>query len=258
MDETMKIGIIDFNTAIADDVTRSLNSLSSLIPEEAFYRIINFRNDHDFNQYDVLILTGSALSAFMFQEMLKNNQISGTDYICVNKVFTQLLEYEKPMFGICFGAQILALLKGGEIGRLEKTEMGFLKHKITEDGKKDTVFGFLPDNFYGAHLHDDYVSQLPQQLKVKSSCVIATRNNYIHAYKIICKNNAVCYGVQSHPEMSTPATATFMIKFNEEKIRRMIGDEAYEKIAVLSENVTFDLPEVIPNFFAKFAKVCPT
>jgi len=244
----MKIGIVDFNIVTAADVLTSLNSLSSLIPEKASYRIINFRNDHNFNQYDVLILTGSALSAFVFQEMKKNNQISGTDYLHVNKVFTQLLEYEKPMFGICFGAQILALLKGGEIGHLEKSEMGFLKHKLTEQGKKDPVFSCLSDNFYGAHLHDDYVSKLPQSPKVKSSSIIATRNNYIHAYKIVCENNAVCYGVQPHPEMSTPASATFMIKFNEDKIRKEIGDEAYEKNAVLPENATFCLPKIIPNF----------
>ena len=71
----MKIGIIDFNTVNAADVLASLNSLSSLIPEKAYYRIINFRNDHDFNQYDVLILTGSALSAFAFQEMRKNQKV---------------------------------------------------------------------------------------------------------------------------------------------------------------------------------------
>ena len=244
----MKIGIIDFNTVNAADVLASLNSLSSLIPEKASYRIINFRKDHDFNQYDVLILTGSVLSAFAFQEMLKKNKITGEDYLHVNKVFTKLLEYEKPMLGICFGAQILALLKDGEIGHLEKSEMGFLKHKLTEQGEKDPVFGDLPDVFFGAHLHDDYVSKLPQSPKVKSSSIIATRNNYIHAYKIVCENNAVCYGVQPHPEMSTPANATFMVKFNEDKIRKEFGDEAYEKNAVLPENATFALPKVIPNF----------
>jgi len=244
----MKIGIVDFNPDTSSVVEASLNSIAELIPDSVEYSFLNFNNNYKFNEFDSLILTGSRLSAFSFQEMLQENIFEYENYFYVHKTFKKLLDYKKPMFGICFGSQILALLKGGKIGRLEQTEFGYFEHKLTKDGIVDPVFGCLPEIFFGANAHDDYVQQLPQSPEIKSSSVIATHNNYIHAYKIVCKNNIVCYGVQPHPEMSTPDKATFMITTNEYEIKNKIGKDEYKKIASVPESATFELPEVISKF----------
>lgn len=248
----MKIGIVIFCPEATPEVLVSLKGLSALIPKNTEYQFVDFICDQDLNKFDALILTGSCLSAFAFQEMIKKNKMIGDYYFQVHKTFKKLLEYKKPMLGICFGAQIIALLNDGKIGHLSETEFGFLEHEMTDDGKIDPVFGCLPNVFYGAHAHDDYVDKLPLPPEVKSSTIIATRNNYIHAYKIVCKNNVVCYGVQPHPEMSsTSYKATYMVKMNEEKIKNMIGQKAYKKIIALPETATFELPKVIPNFINK-------
>ena len=250
----MKIGIIDFNPDTSPVVSASLNSIAELIPGSMKYSFLNFRefkNNFSFDEFDSLILTGSSLSAFSFQEMLGKNIFEYENYFHLHKTFKKLLDYKKPVFGICFGAQILALLKGGEIGRLDQTEFGYLEHTLTEDGKTDPVFGCLSEIFFGAHSHDDHVHQLPQSPEVKSSSVIATHNDYIHAYKIVCENDAVCYGVQPHPEMSLPDKATFMITESENEIKNKIGEDEYKKIISVPENATFELPEVISKFINK-------
>ena len=244
----MKIGIVDFNPDTSSVVEASLNSIAELIPDNVEYSFLNFKNNYKFVEFDSLILTGARLSAFTFQEMLQKNIFEYENYFYVHKTFKKLLDYKKPMFGICFGSQILALLKGGGVGHLQQTEFGYLEHKLTKDGKVDPVFGCLPEIFFGANAHDDYVQQLPQSPEVKSSSVIATHNNYIHAYKIICDNNIVCYGVQPHPEMSTPDKAIFMITENENKIKNKIGEGAYKKITFIPESATFELPKVISKF----------
>ncbi|MCK5851636.1 gamma-glutamyl-gamma-aminobutyrate hydrolase family protein, partial [bacterium] len=216
--------------------------------EYSFFNFKNFKSNHEFDEFDSLILTGSSLSAFSFQEMLKKNIFEYENYFHLHKTFKKLLDYKKPMFGICFGAQILALLKGGKIGHLEQTEFGYLEHKLTEDGKVDLVFGYLSETFFGAHSHDDHVQQLPQSPEVQSSSIIATHDNYIHAYKIECVNDVVCYGVQPHPEMSLPDKATFMITESEDEIKNKIGEDEYKKNASIPENATFELPEVISKF----------
>ena len=250
----MKIGIVDFNPDASTIVSASLNSIAELIPDNVEYSFLNFRNFRDFrdnnafDEFDSLILTGSSLSAFSFQEMLKKNIFEYENYFHVHKTFKKLLDYKKPVFGVCFGAQILALLKGGEIGRLDQTEFGYLEHTLTENGKVDPVFGYLSEIFFGAHSHDDHVQQLPQSPEVKSSSVIATHNDYIHAYKIECENDVVCYGVQPHPEMSKPDKATFMITESEDEIKNKIGEDEYNKNVSIPGNATFELPEVISKF----------
>ena len=247
----MKIGIVDFNPDTSSVVSASLNSIAELIPDSVEYSFLNSRNfidEYEFDEFDSLILTGSSLSAFSFQEMLKKNIFEYENYFHVHKTFKKLLDYKKPMIGICFGAQILALVKGGEIGRLKQTEFGYLEHKLTNDGKVDPVFGCLSEIFFGAHSHNDYVQQLPQSPEVKSSSIIATHNDYIHAYKIVCENDAVCYGVQPHPEMSTSGNATFMITESKNEIKNIIGEDEYKRIVNIPENATFELSEVIPKF----------
>lgn len=244
----MKTAILNFNPENNSVVKSSIDGLISLAPAETDCSVLHFKQDHDYDEFDCLILTGSCLSAYSFQKMLEENIFEYENYFHVHKVFKKLLNYNNPIFGICFGAQFLALLNGGKIGNLSKTEYGFLEHKLTVAGKKDTVFNCLPEKFFGAHAHNDFVSELPTGKLVKSAEIIAVRNNYIHAYKLIRENGATCYGVQPHPEMSTAARATMMITDEAELVRKKVGDEEFNKITKIPEDATFDLPQVVNNF----------
>ena len=241
------IGIMDFNPDQNPDKRQYIKRISSLIPADIDAKGIFFRDGNiDYSEFDALILSGSKLSATDYQRMLERGELVGDDYFDVNNAVQKLSCYQGPMFGICFGAQILAHVMGGKLGKLDKTEAGYLEHQLTEAGKQSLVFGHLPDKFLGAHLHTDYVASLPEQEGLESK-VIATRNGVIHAYSI-CKNGVMRYGVQPHPEMSNPENATFLVKVNEGWLRDAIGEEEYEKALRMLDNAEFGLAQTITKF----------
>ncbi|MEW6096745.1 MAG: hypothetical protein AB1567_09505, partial [bacterium] len=149
------------------------------------------------------------------------------------------------IYGICFTAQLLAFIHGGTIGRLEKTEAGYLSHTLTAEGKEDRLFGKMNTIFYGAHLHQDYVASLPSNL---DSSVLAERNGFIHVYRIVLPNGSIVYGVQPHPEMSTPDNATLLVRVNEKWLREEIGDNEYNRALSVPNDADYGLSGTITNF----------
>ena len=155
--------------------------------------------------------------------------------------------YKGPIFGICFGAQILAHIHGAELGRLPLTEAGYLTHQLTAIGASDPVFKDLDQTFWGAQVHTDFVQTLPENTDEKSD-IIATRNGYIHAFRIIEPSGLTHYGTQPHPEMSNPDDATFLVRVNVSWLKNEIGAEAYEKALEIPDDANFQLGSAISEF----------
>ena len=206
------IGIIDFNPDQNPDKRQYVERISALVPQGVATQGMPFRQLRRLSDFDALILTGSRLSAANYQCMVKSGKAPGDEYLSVDNVVKELRGYTKPLFGICFGAQLIAHLVGGEIGSLAETEAGYLTHQLTEEGKKDPLFRNLPPVFYGAHLHTDYVANLPKGGGIDSR-ILATRNGHIHAFRI-GTNNTFYYGTQFHPEMSNKDDAAFLVRAN--------------------------------------------
>lgn len=245
----VRIGIIDFNPIRNPDTRQYVRRISKLIPDGFEVDGVFFKDNMDYSDYDALILSGSKLSATDYQEMVKHGKDIEGDYIFVNNAIQKLSHYKGPMFGTCFGSQIIALAFGGDLGKLEKTEAGYLKHQLTEDGRKDPVFGHMPDIFYGAHLHNDYVKSLPTAGEnIVESQILAVRNNYIHAYKVVRSNGSILYGVQPHPEMSNPKDATFLVEINSNWLKDAMGESAYQKALIVRDNADFELAKTIAKF----------
>ena len=67
-----------------------------------------------------------------------------------------------PIFGICFGAQILAEALGGKVEyRPEDQEMGSYQVCLTPEGQADPVFSQLPDCFNTQQGHKDFITKAP-------------------------------------------------------------------------------------------------
>jgi|GEM_PF-1427346 len=248
----IRIGIVDFNPDQNPDTRQYVRRISKLIPDDFEAEGIFFKDDTDYSDYDALILSGSKLSASNYQEMAEHGMAIEGDYVFVDNAVQKLSRYKGSMFGICFGSQLIARVIGGDLGKLEKTEAGYLAHRLTDDGKKDPVFGRLPDIFYGAHLHNDYVKSLPAAGEnITDSQILATRNGHIHAYKIICSNGSVMYGVQPHPEMSSPRDATFLVEVNGTWLEDAIGNQEYQNALTVPFGADYELAKTI----AKFAEI---
>ena len=67
----------------------------------------------------------------------------------------QFLVAEKPILGVCLGAQLLAAALGSEVGAGEK-EIGWIPVRKMPDAFKDTVLRRLPENFPALLWHGDH------------------------------------------------------------------------------------------------------
>jgi len=105
-----------------------------------------------------------------------------------------------PVFGICLGLQTLVKATGGKVIPCSRKEIGFRDEqkklfdiKLTESGKKDSIFVGVPTSFPIFHLHGETVvlSENMQLLGKGDGCT----NQLI-------KVNDKAYGIQGHIELT--------------------------------------------------------
>ena len=122
-----------------------------------------------------LILTGGPNSVFTSDSLVMDSKI---------------LDLGIPVLGICYGAQLIAFLKGGEVKSAKTREYG--KSKMT--AVPCPLFKDIPDVSDVWMSHTDYVAKAPEGFKVIGS----TDNCPVAAYGDADKK---IYGVQFHPEV---------------------------------------------------------
>lgn len=60
-----------------------------------------------------------------------------------------------PYWGVCLGAQLLAASLGAPVYAGPVPEVGVLPVQLTDEGRRDPVFGVLPDDFMALQWHGD-------------------------------------------------------------------------------------------------------
>ncbi len=113
----------------------------------------------------------------------------------VRPLVEHLLSQDLPLFGVCYGHQIVAEVKGTAVLHdKEQTKRGSFPVILTQAGVEDAVFGSLPETFVGQYGHKDSLSGVPD-------------GAVLLANSAICRASALRYGtsgytVQFHPELS--------------------------------------------------------
>ena len=80
----------------------------------------------------------------------------------VEKWLPSLLEAGTPIFGICYGHQLLARAAGGKVGfHPHGKEIGTVQVQVLPDGASDVLFGRLPQTFTAHATHSQSVLRLP-------------------------------------------------------------------------------------------------
>ena len=104
----------------------------------------------------------------------------------------EILTLGIPILGICYGAQLLAFMAGGEVSSAaDKSEYGNTRLKVCES----PLFEGVPGESDSFMSHTDYVSRVPQGFNV----IAVTENCPAAAFA----NDEKClYGVQFHPEVT--------------------------------------------------------
>ncbi len=97
-----------------------------------------------------------------------------------------------PLLGICYGAQLLAHLHGGEVLPSKYREYGRANLEYIDKGSE--LLDGLPGNTQVWMSHGDTISKLPDNYKIIGS----TENIKVAAYKISAEDT---FGIQFHPEV---------------------------------------------------------
>ena len=106
---------------------------------------------------------------------------------------------KKPMFASCWGFQALARALGGRCEHAPQyAELGTIEFTLTNAGRDDPLFATLPPTFLAQAGHEDYVTQLPDDVIWLASSQRAAHQ----AFRIA---GAPIYCTQFHPEVDLQA-----------------------------------------------------
>ena len=124
-------------------------------------------------------------------------------------VVQRMVETGQPLFGSCWGHQVIARALGGEvISDGARAEMGCMEVTLTEAGRQDGLFGAYPETFKANMGHKDRVSRLP------ASCVELARNasQPNQAFRVVGKP---VYGTQFHSELDAHRERERLVEYRD-------------------------------------------
>jgi GMP synthase-like glutamine amidotransferase len=135
--------------------------------------------NEELKQYDVIILSGS-------QQKLVEVGIAE----CYANEMELIRRQTRPMLGICFGIQLMALAYSEDVANMGQKYDGYYMVRKVEP---DEIFDGLGDKFLVRESHEEMVTKLPYDFKLLAdspNCPIETIKHTIYPV----------YGVQFHPE----------------------------------------------------------
>lgn len=177
-----KIIILDFGsqtTQLIGRRVRELNTYCEIVPYNKF----------PFGDRSVkgVILSGSPFS-------VNDDHAFKTDLSRIQGAF--------PMLGICYGAQLLALSSGGEVGKNGSREYG--RAQLSVKQSNDPLLGDIAQNSQVWMSHGDTIVRIPDNFSV----IASTEDVPLAAYRI---KGEQTWGVQFHPEVFHTAEGTKML-----------------------------------------------
>lgn len=132
-----------------------------------------------------------------------------------------------PVFGICLGAQMLAVAKGGTVAHRDHPVLGFQELTRTAAAHDDEIFAGWVDHSMGFFSHEDDVTALPSG----AVPMLTGPDGATKAYQLA---DGLSYGVLFHPE-ATPALVT---SWMEHSRGRRMAEATGNTIDGLIEDVT--------------------
>ena len=190
------------------------------------------------DDFDGYLITGSAYGVYDDAPFIKRL----IDFI------QQIYQAKKPLFGVCFGHQIIAHALGGQAHTWENGwVLGTVEVKLTKmpDWIKEKDWINAKDNTINLiHVHQDQVTKLP-----RGATLIGTASHCKNAAFII---SDMVFAVQGHPEFDAPYTDALVGLLEDQACASQV------KAARKSLSIPHDGIKVANWILAFFAKHKPT
>jgi GMP synthase-like glutamine amidotransferase len=138
-------------------------------------------------EYELLVFLGGPMSV---------NDEAEYPYLVEEKaLIRRALNADKPILGICLGAQLIASALGARVYPGEERELGWYPITLTEEGKRDEVFSAFPPHLEVFHWHGE-TFDLPRGAKL-----LAGSELYPHQAYRIGRSYALQYHLEVTAEM---------------------------------------------------------
>ena len=203
----------------------------SIGPEFAFeYTVVDVRiedvpSPHD---ADAIVITGSAANVPTREAWILKTEAW----------LREVVAEGTPVFGICFGHQLLAQALGGEVQKNPRgREIGTI---AVDRHTEDPIFDGLPASFTANVTHIDTVVRLPPG-------AVGLARSPLEDYHAI-RFTETCYGVQFHPEIDAEVMRGYV-----ETRREILVSEGFDVEAMLAAIGEGDPGRrTLQNFVRKF------
>ncbi len=171
---TEKIIILDFGSQYTQLIARAVREAHVYCEIIPYHKQVNMTPD-----LKGIILSGSPFSV---------NDSKAPD------VDIKMMADQRPVLGICYGAQLTAKNFGGRVERSDKREYGRATLHI---GKEDVLFSSVPNTSQVWMSHGDSIQETPSGFNLLAT----TESIPVAAFESKSVANNIIYGLQFHPEV---------------------------------------------------------
>lgn len=141
-------------------------------------------------------------------------------------VVADLVRRERPLLGVCLGAQLVAEAAGAEVGPLPGgPEIGWFDVDLLPAGSQDPVLGALPRRFLALQWHGYGFDAAPDAVE------LARGPAGLQAYRL---PGAPTWGIQFHAEVTAESLASWMEQ-NPDVATQAFADRTAREIARWNE-----------------------
>ncbi len=113
----------------------------------------------------------------------------------------RVIDSRKVIFGICFGAQLLAEALGGRVFSSDQEEIGWYDVTLTPEGRRSFLFEGIPERFLTFHWHSDH-------FLLPSGCIRLAKSDPTANQAYVCEGHPFV-GMQFHPEYTREMVTYF-------------------------------------------------
>ena len=171
---TEKILILDFGSQYTQLIARAVRE------SNVYCEIIPYHKAFDITpDLKGIILSGSPFSV--------------NDENAPHVNVTELVK-QRPVLGICYGAQLTAKLFGGRVEKSEKREYGRAALQVVKD---DVIWTAVPTKSQVWMSHADTILEIPSDFEILAT----TASIPVAAFKKKEADHHPLYGLQFHPEV---------------------------------------------------------